>query len=137
MPLVPPSPQDLVDLNHWWDDDNVAQHVLVSHLGNIPRGLLPLPNLIIRTALSIYRMLSQYYGMCSFADCTELMNSLHNTPCTTGQVQEYMSRWRTGISHLQSAKFPFSLWICICQFVHGCLSLLLCTFAGRSPSSDC
>ena len=74
------------------------------------------------TALLIYQMLTQYYGMCSFAsfaDCTELMNGLHNTPCMTGRVQEYVSKWRMGISRLQSAKFPFSIKICISQFVQG------------------
>lgn len=62
-------------------------------------------------------MLVQYYGTCSFADCTELMNTLITTPCTNGRVQEYVSRWRTGISHLQSAKYPFSIKVCISQFV--------------------
>ena len=36
--------------------------------------LLPSPNLVARTALSIYQMLVQYYGICSFADCAELLN---------------------------------------------------------------
>ena len=116
---IPPLAQELVDLNHWWDEDNVAQHILVSRLGGIPRGLLPSPNLVTRTALSIYKMLAQYYGTCSFADCTELMNTLHNTPCTAGRVHEYVSKWRTGISRLQSVKFPFSIKICISQFVRG------------------
>ena len=121
IPILPvaPSPHDIADLNRWWDDDNVAQHILVSRLRSIPRGLLPSANLVTRTALSIYKMLVQYYGTCSFADCTELMNSLHNTPCTNGRVQEYVSKWRTGISCLQSARFPFSIKICISQFVRG------------------
>ena len=37
----------------------------------------------------------------------------------TGQVQEYVSKWRTGISHLQSGRFPFSVKVCISQFVWG------------------
>ena len=114
-----PTPQDIAALNRWWDDDNIAQHILVSCLSSIPRGLLPSPNLFTRTALSIYKMLVQYYGTCSFADCTELMNSLNNTPCTNGRVQEYVSKWRIGISRLQSAKFPFSIKVCISQFVCG------------------
>lgn len=116
---VPPLPEDITALNRWWDNDNVTQHILVSRLGSTPRGLLPSPNLVTRTALSIYRMLLQYYGTCSFADCTKLMNLLHNTPCVTGRIQEYVSRRRMGISRLQSARFPFSIRVCISQFVCG------------------
>lgn len=59
IPILPASPssQDLADLNRWWDEDNVVQHILVSRLGNIPRGLLPSPNITTRTALSIYKIL--------------------------------------------------------------------------------
>jgi hypothetical protein len=116
---VPPLPEDLAALNRWWDEDNIAQHILVSRLGSIPRGLLPSPNLTTRTALSIYRMLSQYYGTSSFADCNELLNTLNSTLCTSGRVQEYVSKWRTGIARLQSARFPFSVKVCISQFVRG------------------
>lgn len=117
--LVPPLPADLVALNCWWDDDNIVQHILVSRLGSIPRGLLPSPNIATRTALSIYKMLSQYYGTSSFADCNELQNSLNNTLCMTGRVHEYVSKWRAGILCLQSARFPFSVKVCISQFVWG------------------
>ena len=116
---VPPLPEDFTALNRWWDEDNIAQHILVSRLGSIPRGLLPSPNISTRTALSIYKMLSQYYGTCSFADCNELLNTLNGTLCTTGRVQEYVSKWRTGISRLQSGRFPFSVKVCISQFVRG------------------
>jgi hypothetical protein len=59
MPVLPPSPSptDLADLSRWWDADNTAQHVLTSRIGSIPRGLLPSPNLVTRTALSIYQTL--------------------------------------------------------------------------------
>ena len=53
---VPPLPKDFIALNRWWDEDNVTQHILVSCLGSIPRGLLPSPNLATRMALSIYKM---------------------------------------------------------------------------------
>ena len=113
------TPQNIAALNQWWDDDNIVQHILVSRLSSIARGLLPSPNLITRTALSIYKMLVQYYGTCSFADCTELMNTLNNTPCTNGRVTEHVSKWRIGIARLQTAKFPFSIKVCISQFVRG------------------
>jgi hypothetical protein len=68
MPILPPSPtqDNLADLMCWWDTDNTAQHILTAHIGSIPRGLLPSPNLVTRTALSIYQTLTQYYGYLSF-----------------------------------------------------------------------
>jgi hypothetical protein len=121
MPVLPPSPTqaDLADLSYWWDTDNTAQHILTSRIGSVPRGLLPSPNLVTRTALSIYQTLTRYYGNSSFADCAELLNSLHQMTCQAGRVQEYVSKWRTGISRLQSSKFPFSIKLSISQFVRG------------------
>ena len=125
MPSLPPSlphrplPEKIDVFNLWWDQDNIAQHILVSHLGSIPCSLLPSLNIATKTALSIYKMLSQYYGTCSFVDCAELLNSLHTSSCITGHVSEYVSKWRTGISHLQSSRFVFNVKICINYFIHG------------------
>ena len=113
------SPQDIEASNRWWADDNIAQHILLSRLGTIPRGLLPASNIVTRTALSIYTILRQQYGMSNFADCTELLNSLHNSTCTAGRVQEYVSKWRVGLSKLQSARFSFNIKICVSLFVRG------------------
>jgi hypothetical protein len=59
LPILPATPtsKDSVELTTWWDDDNAAQHVLTSRIGSVSRGLLPLPNLLARTALSIYQTL--------------------------------------------------------------------------------
>ena len=76
--------------NRWWSEDNIVQHILFSRLGSIPRGLLPASNITTPTALSIYKTLLQYYGTCNFADCAELLNSLHNSSCTTGRVSEFV-----------------------------------------------
>ncbi|KAF8804819.1 hypothetical protein BYT27DRAFT_7024238, partial [Phlegmacium glaucopus] len=121
LPILPVSSTqaDLTALTRWWDDDNAAQHVLTSRIGSVPRGLLPSPNLVARTAFNIYQTLVCYYGTCNFADCAELLHSLGNTACIPGRVQEYVSKWRAGISRLQSAKFPFSIKLCISQFVRG------------------
>ena len=105
--------------NRWWAKDNVAQHILLSRLGTVPRGLLPAANIATRTALSIYKILLHYYGTSNFADCTELLTSLHNSICTAGRVQEFVSKWRTGLSKLQSAHFVFNVKICISLFVRG------------------
>jgi hypothetical protein len=114
-----PTPTDLANSSHWWDTDNTAQHVLTSQIGSIPHGLLPSLNLVTRTALSIYQTLTRYYGNSSFVDCADLLNSLHQMSCQPGRVQEYVSKWRTGISRLQLLKFPFSIKLSISQFVHG------------------
>ena len=103
----------------WWDRDNVAQHILMSHLGQLPCGVLPPLNISTRTALSIYQTMTKYYGTCSFADCTELLNSLHNSSCTPGRVSDYVTKWWTGLSRLQSARFVFNVKICISLFVRG------------------
>jgi hypothetical protein len=120
-PVLPPtpSPQDLATLNHWWDEDNIAQHILVSRLGAIPLGLLPSPKIFTCTALSIYKALCDYYGTSSYAECTELLSFLQNSVCTSGRVQEYVSKWRTGLSRLQSARFSFNVRQCITFFVRG------------------
>ena len=121
LPILPPlpSPQELRHLNCWWNEDNIAQHILISRLGTIPRGLLPSPNIVTRTALSIYKMLRDFYGTNNHADCVELLNSLHTSFCTAGRVQEYVSKWRTGISRLHSAMFLFNIRTCISLFVRG------------------
>jgi hypothetical protein len=117
------SVRDIEDSNRWWGEDNITQHILISRLGVIPRGLLPTSSLATRTALSIYQLLRQYYGTCNFADCTELLSSLHNSTCVTGRVQEFVSKWRTGLSKLQSANFGFNVKICISLFVRGLPSI--------------
>jgi Reverse transcriptase (RNA-dependent DNA polymerase) len=121
MPVLPATPTqaDLADLSRWWDTDNTAQHILTSRIGSVPRGLLPSPNIATRTALSIYQTLTRYYGNSSFADSAELLNSLHQMICQPGRIQEYVSKWRTGVSRLQSSKFPFSIKLSISQFVRG------------------
>ena len=43
MPVLPlsPTPADIACLTCWWDGDNIAQHILTSRIGSVPRGLLP------------------------------------------------------------------------------------------------
>ena len=136
-PILPPHPlrEDIGVFNLWWDRDNVAQHILVSRLGSIPRGLIPSPNISTRTALSIYKMLSQYYGSGSFTDCAELLISLHNSTCTTGRVSEYVSKWLSGISRLQSARFIYNIKVCMTSFVRG-LPLISAFITLRATLSE-
>ena len=115
------SPQDINSSNRWWAKDNVAQHILVTHLGGVPQGLLPSSLMNTCTALSIYQILIHYYGTCNFTDCTELLNSLHNSTCMTGHVLDYVSKWRVGLVKLQHQKTLTLLWLslgvfdCLCS----------------------
>lgn len=86
------SAREIEASNCWWAADNVVQHILVSQLGSILCGLLPLANTISRTALLLYQTLTRYYGTCTFVECTELLLSLYNSTCTSGHVPEFISR---------------------------------------------
>jgi len=114
-----PTTAELSASKQWWDNDNVAQHVLMARLGGTPRRLLPSSNITNRTALLIYSTLTHYYGLRGWADGTELLNSLNSSTCTPGRVHEYVSKWQTGISCLRSAQFPLSIKLIISNFARG------------------
>ena len=137
MPILSanPSLDDLADFNRWWDADNIAQHVLASRLGPNPRALLPSTTVATRTALSIYKMLVKHYGTCSYADCADLANSLYSSVCVPGRVMDYVTKWRIGVSRLQSAQFPLSIKMCLNQFVRG-LPLIAAFTSVRSTLPD-
>jgi len=120
-PVLPalPTPAELTAFTRWWDNDNVAQHVLIARLGSTPRGLLPSSNIANRSARSIYSTLTHYYGLCSWSDGSKLLNTLNTLICTPGHVQEYISKWCMGISRLRSARFPINVKILISNFVRG------------------
>jgi len=107
--LASPTPAELTAFTRWWDDDNIAQHVLMARLGSTPCGLLPSLNITNRSARSIYSTLTHYYRLCSWSDGSELLNTLNASICTLGRIQEYVSKWRTGISRLRSARFPINV----------------------------
>ena len=113
------TPPEIEASNRWWAEDNIVQHILLSRLGTTARGLLPSSSTATRTALSIYQILTKQYGTCNFADCTELLHSLHNSTCVAGRVPDFVSKWRVGLSKLQSAHFGYNIKICIALFVCG------------------
>ena len=124
-----PTPLPILSTNHtmaetsalacWWNDDNKVQHVLVTRVGTVPCGLLPSSNVADMTALSIYQILVKFYGTSNYLDCTEVLNTLHNTPCQPGRMLEYVSKWRIGLSCLQLANFYIDIILCLNQFVCG------------------
>jgi hypothetical protein len=68
------------------------------------------------SAWTIYSTLTQYFGLRSFADGSELYRSLNNSVCTPGHVQEYVSKCHVGVARLNSVQFVKLL---ISNFVHG------------------
>ena len=70
-----------------------------------------------RTAYSIYKAICKYFGLWNFTDCAELAASLLNLRCKHNKIQDYVAHWRSGISCLHSANFPFSVRVYINNFV--------------------
>ena len=48
-----------------------------------------------------------------------LNSSTLSITCTSGRIQEYVTKWWNGISRLQSAKYSFNIMTCITLFVRG------------------
>ena len=113
----PPTPAELKALTRWQDNDNIAQYVIVGRLGGLARQLLPSAYMGTRTAFTMYTTLTRYFGLRNFGDCDELATSLLQSRCDPNRIQDYVARWRAGITRLCSAKYPFSIRVFINAFV--------------------
>ena len=113
----PPTPPELKALSRWQENDNVAQYVIVGRLGGLARQLLPSAYMGTRTAYTMYATITRYFGLQNFGDCDELATSLLQSRCEHNRVQDYVARWRAGITRLCSAKYPFSTRVFINAFV--------------------
>ena len=113
----PPTPAELKALARWKDNDNVAQYVVVGRLGGLARQLLPSAYMGTRTAFTMYSTITRYFGLRNFGDCDELATSLLQLRCDGSRIQDYVARWRAGITRLCSAKYPFSVRVFINAFV--------------------
>lgn len=113
----PPTPPELKALSRWQDNDNVAQYVIIGRLGGLARQLLPSAYMGNRTAFTMYTTITRYFGLRNFGDCDELATSLLQSRCDPGRVQDYVARWRAGVTRLCSAKYPFSVRVFINAFV--------------------
>ena len=113
----PPTPSELKALSRWQDNDNVAQYVLIGRLGGLARQLLPSAYMGTRTAFTMYTTLTRYFGLRNFGDCDELATSLLQSRCDPTRVQDYVARWRAGVTRLCSAKYLFSVRVFINAFV--------------------
>ena len=113
----PPSPAELKALTRWKDNDNIAQYVVVGRLGGLARQLLPSAYMGVRTAFTMYSTITRYFGLRNFGDCDELATSLLQLRCDGNRIQDYVARWRAGITRLCSAKYPFSVRVFINAFI--------------------
>ena len=123
----PPTPAELKALTRWQDNDNIAQYVIVGRLGGLARQLLPSAYMGTRTAYTMYTTITRYFGLRNFGDCDELATSLLQSRCDHNRIQDYVARWRAGITRLCSAKYPFSVRVFINAFVRSLPNTL--TFA--------
>ena len=113
----PPTPAEMKSLTRWKDNDNVAQYVIVGRLGGLARQLLPSAYMGTRTAYTMYSTITCYFGLRNFGDCDELATSLLQLCCDHNRLQDYVARWRAGVTRLCSAKYPFSVRVFINAFV--------------------
>ena len=68
-------------------------------------------------------------------DCAELAASLLNLHCNHNKIQDYVACWRSGISCLHSANFPFSIHVYINDFVRSLPHMLaFATLRAMLPS---
>ena len=111
----PPTPLELASFTRWNDNNNVVQYVLIGRLGSLAQQLLLSTK--ERTAFIIYKAICKYFGLRNFTDCTELAASIQNLCCNHNKVQDYVAHWCSGISHLPSANFPFSVHVYINNFI--------------------
>ena len=92
----------------WWECDNVVSHVLMTRLNAVTRSLLPYDDgdsSSPRTARTIYYTLCEAYHIRGFSSGSALYNELRSLPCGS-RVQDYVTKWRAGISQLRGAHYP-------------------------------
>ena len=118
--LQPPTNDELTASHVWWKHDNVVSHILTTCLTSTVLSILPFDDdndgLNPRTARTIYELLRKLYSVHDHISSSALYTELCNLQCGN-RVQEYVTRWRRGITQLRAAKFIISYRIVIEQFL--------------------
>jgi len=110
--------QDLMTYRQWWDRDGIVEHVITTRLSNLVRASLPPDNVSgEHTARTVYEAIRQLYGLRGFADGLTIFNALMALPCIPNRIQEFVIKWRAGISRLLACQYPVSSRLMIQQFV--------------------
>jgi hypothetical protein len=129
----PPTSSESAAFNVWMENDNVAQYIITSRLGSIPRQLLPSAH-GCRTALGLYTILSRHFGLRNFSRSATFANSLLFSTATPHRITNYVARWRAGVTRLHLVNFPISSRVYAYQFVKGVPpSLAFMTLRARLP----
>ena len=107
-----PTAAELDAYKVWWEGDNVVTHILLARLHATVRAILPSDDdddvATPRTSRTIYMILRKSYSVHGHASGSALYTELRNLQCGS-RVQEFVTRWRGGISQLRSARHPFSV----------------------------
>ena len=120
-PLSQQPTNDEVTASHvWWEHDNIVSHILTTRLTSTVLSILPFdddndgPN--PRTARTVYELLRKMYSVHDHISSSALYTELCNLQCGN-RVQEYVTKWRGGITQLRAAKFIISYRIVIERFL--------------------
>ena len=108
----------LMAYRQWWDRDAIADHVISTRLSNLVRASLPPDNILgTGTARAVYEAIRQLYGLRGLADGLAIYNALMSLPCNPHHVQDFVIKWRAGVSRLHECQYPISSRLMIQQFV--------------------
>ena len=103
-----PSPVELTAYHNWWENDNVVSHILIARLSPTTRSLLPYDDGdsgMPRSARAIYEVLCNVYHLRGYTSGSALYSELRALSCGAW-VQDFVTKWRAGISQLRSARYP-------------------------------
>jgi len=124
LPLYPPrlthgyNQADLVSYCQWWDRDAVVDHIVTTRLSTLVPASLPPDNMLqTHTARTIYDDLQRLYGLRGLSDGLTVFNALMALPCHPHCIQEFVIKWRAGVSRLLACQYPVSSRLMIQQFV--------------------
>jgi len=70
-----------------------------------------------RTAHTVYDDLRRLYGLRGLSDGLTVFNALMALPCHPHRIQEFVIKWRAGVSRLLACQYPISSRLLIQQFV--------------------
>ena len=124
LPSFPPHVVDqrnqgkLIAYQRWWEQDVVADHVVSTRLASIVRASIPPDNIMgARTAHGVYKSIKTMYGLHGLADGLTIFNSLMALSCHPHCVQDFVVKWRAGVSQLHTCCYPISAQLLIQQFI--------------------
>jgi len=130
--LTPQSTQaERDEYTHWWNLDNVIQHVLLARLGNNIRMILPEEN-SERSAREIYETLRTNFGTNRRSEGTNIFLDILSLRCNPHQIRDYVSSWQNAVTKMRSCRFIVPGYVLSLLFVKNLLDSL--TFSSVRSS---